>query len=143
MEIRLSSAQKAFKILLGFMLFMAGIAHLTWRQTEFLAQVPPWLPMDPSLVVLLSGLVEIGLGFSLMFFQGTRGAMVGVAMAMFFIAIFPGNISQYVNGISAFNLDTDRARLIRLFFQPLLVAWALWASGGWTLLQERRKLLMA
>ena len=49
-------------------------------------------------------------------------------MAAFFVAIFPGNISQYVNGIDAFGLDTERARLVRLFFQPLLVAWALWAT---------------
>jgi len=143
MEIRLSFIQKSFKILLGLILFTAGIAHLTWRRTEFLAQVPPWLPMDADLVVLLSGFVEIGLGLSLLLFQRTRGAVVGVMTALFFIAIFPGNISQYVNGISAFHLDTDRARLIRLFFQPVLVAWALWASGGWTWLQQRRKLRSA
>jgi uncharacterized membrane protein len=143
MEIRLSFAQKAFKILLGLILFTAGIAHLTWRRTEFLAQVPTWLPMDADLVVLLSGWVEIGLGLGLLFFQRIRGAWVGVVTALFFIAIFPGNISQYVNGISAFHLDTDRARLIRLFFQPVLVAWALWASGGWTWLRQRRKLYTA
>lgn len=143
MEIRPSFAQKAFKILLGLILFTAGIAHLTWRRTEFLAQVPHWLPMDADLVVLLSGWVEISLGLSLLLFQRTRGAVVGVVTALFFIAIFPGNISQYVNGISAFHLDTDRARLIRLFFQPVLVAWALWATGGWAWLQQRRKLYLA
>jgi uncharacterized membrane protein len=140
MEVRLSLPQKVFKILLGLILFTAGLAHLTWRRTEFLAQVPTWLPMDPDLVVLLSGWVEIGLGLSLLIFQSYRGAVVGILTALFFIAIFPGNISQYVNGISAFRLDTDRARLIRLFFQPVLVAWALWASGGWTWLRQRRKL---
>jgi len=53
---------------------------------------------------------------------------VGWVVAAFFVAIFPGNISQYVNGIDAFGLDTDRARLVRLFFQPLLALWALWAT---------------
>jgi uncharacterized membrane protein len=54
---------------------------------------------------------------------------VGLIVAIFFILIFPGNINQYVNGIDAFGLDTDQKRLIRLFFQPLLVVWALWSTG--------------
>jgi uncharacterized membrane protein len=137
MEVRLSLVQKIFKLLLGLFLFTAGLAHLTWRRTEFLAQVPPWVPMDADLVVLLSGCVEIGLGLGLLLIPRTRGAVIGVLTALFFIAIFPGNISQYVNGINAFHLDTDRARLIRLFFQPVLVAWALWSSGGWTWLKHK------
>lgn len=139
MEVRLSLVQKAFKILLGLFLFMAGLSHLTWRRTEFLAQVPTWLPMDGDLVVLLSGWVEISLGLALLFLQKHRGAVVGVITGLFFIAIFPGNINQYVNGINAFRLDTDRARLIRLFFQPVLIAWALWSTGGWTWLKQRAK----
>lgn len=137
MEVRLSWAQKSFKILLGLFLFMAGLSHLTWRRTEFLAQVPTWLPMDADLVVLLSGWVEICLGLGLLFLQRHRGAIIGVITGLFFIAIFPGNINQYVNGIDAFRLDTDRARLIRLFFQPVLVAWALWSTGGWSWLKQR------
>ncbi len=140
MDIKLSFPQKALKILLGLFLLTAGLGHLTWRRTEFLAQVPPWLPMDPDLVVLLSGVVEILLGLGLVILQKKNGALVGILTALFFVAIFPGNISQYVNGISAFGLDTDRARLIRLFFQPVLVAWALWASGGWSYLKQARNL---
>ncbi len=140
MDIKLSFPQKALKILLGLFLLTAGLGHLTWRRTEFLAQVPPWLPMDPDLVVLLSGVVEILLGLGLVILQKKSGALVGILTALFFVAIFPGNISQYVNGISAFGLDTDRARLIRLFFQPVLVAWALWASGGWSYLKMARNL---
>ncbi len=140
MDIKLSFPQKALKILLGLFLLTAGLGHLTWRRTEFLAQVPPWLPMDPDLVVFLSGVVEILLGLGLVILQKKNGALVGILTALFFVAIFPGNISQYVNGISAFGLDTDRARLIRLFFQPVLVAWALWASGGWSYLKQARNL---
>jgi hypothetical protein len=50
--------------------------------------------------------------------------------ALFFVAIFAGNINQYINQINAFGLDTDQKRLIRLFFQPILVIWALWCSGA-------------
>jgi uncharacterized membrane protein len=46
-------------------------------------------------------------------------------VAAFFVAVFPGNISQYINQVDAFGLDSDSSRLIRLFFQPLLVIWAL------------------
>jgi len=93
---------------------------------EFQAQVPPWVPLSPDFVVLASGVVEIALGLSLISLQRRRE--VGIATALFFIAIFPGNISQFVNHIDAFGLDSDRARAIRLLFQPLLVLWALWST---------------
>jgi len=119
-----------FRILLGLFLSFAGTTHLTVARTEFLAQVPPWVPLNPDLVVVLSGIVEISLGLALIFLPKQR-IFVGLLAAAFFIAIFPGNISQYVNRIDAFGLNTDQARFIRLFFQPLLVLWALWSSGAW------------
>ena len=119
--------RKGFQVLLGAALIYAGITHLTTNRTEFQAQVPTWVPFPADFVVLASGVVEISLGIALAFLQYRR--QVGWITAAFFIAIFPGNISQYVNGIDAFGLDTDQARLTRLFFQPLLVLWALWATG--------------
>ena len=117
------------RLMLGGALIYAGIGHLTFSRTEFQAQVPVWLPFDPDFVVVASGVVEIMLGIGI----ASAGALVpyaGLAAAMFFIAIFPGNINQYVEGISAFGLDTDQARLTRLFFQPVLVIWALWSTGA-------------
>ena len=119
--------RKAAQILLGGALAYAGITHLTTNRTEFQAQVPTWVPFSADFVVLASGVVEISLGLALASLQYRR--QVGWITAAFFVAIFPGNISQYVNGIDAFGLDTDQARLTRLFFQPLLVLWALWGSG--------------
>jgi uncharacterized membrane protein len=116
----------AAQLLLGVMLTYAGITHLTTSRIEFQAQVPTWLPLSPDFVVIASGVVEILLGLCLISLQRRRH--VGIATALFFVAIFPGNISQYLNGIDAFGLDTDRARAIRLLFQPLLVLWALWAT---------------
>ena len=95
-----------------------------------------WLPLDPDFVVVASGVVEIVLGV-LLFAFGRILPWVGLVTAAFFIAIFPGNINQYVEGIDAFGLDTDQARLIRLFFQPVLVAWALWSTDGWRLIMAR------
>lgn len=115
---------------LGAALAYAGITHLTTNRTEFLAQVPTWLPLDADFVVVASGVVEIILGLSLILLVKYQ-IQIGWITAAFFVAIFPGNISQYVNGIDAFGLDTDQARLTRLFFQPLLVLWALWSTGAW------------
>lgn len=126
---QLSRSQKGLKFFLGINLLVAGTAHLTWARTEFLAQVPTWVPMDGDLVVVLSGIVELALGL-LLVLKRKDTEYVGYVVALFFIAIFPGNISQYVNGISAFGLDTDQARFIRLFFQPVLVVWALWSCGS-------------
>ena len=124
---KLDLIRKATQILLGATLIYTGTLHLTTRRIEFQAQVPTWLPLSPDFVVIASGFVEIALGLALISLRRRRE--VGIATALFFIAIFPGNINQYINGIDAFGLDTDQSRLIRLFFQPLLVLWALWSTG--------------
>ena len=127
------------QIALGAFLLSAGISHLGSNRTEFLAQVPTWLPLDADFVVVASGLVEITLGVLLittvLVFKKYR-RQVGLITGIFFILIFPGNINQYVNQIDAFGLDTDTKRLIRLFFQPPLVIWALWSSGAFKLLKK-------
>ena len=120
----------AFQWVLGAALTYAGITHLTTSRTEFQAQVPTWVPLDADFVVIASGVVEILLGLSLILLFKYR-TRIGWITAAFFVAIFPGNIWQYINGIDAFGLDTDQARLNRLFFQPLLVIWALWSTGAW------------
>ena len=125
-----SRVQTAFRWLLGLFLVGAGLSHLTWARTEFQAQVPPWVPMDPDRVVILSGIAEIGLGAALLLLRRQQ-VTVGWIVAAFFVAVFPGNFSQYVNGISAFGLTTDTSRFLRLFFQPVLVMWALWSTGAW------------
>ena len=118
------------RAMLALALVFAGTSHLTSARETFRAQVPTWLPLDADFVVISSGFVEIGLGLSLLLLARFRW-QVGLLTAMFFIAIFPGNVSQWVNGIAAFGLDTDQARFIRLFFQPVLVIWAIWSTGAW------------
>ena len=122
--------KNATQLLLGAALAYAGIGHLTTNRLEFRAQVPTLLKDYADFVVISSGIVEIALGLSLALLWKYR-TQVGWLTAAFFIAIFPGNISQYVNHIDAFGLDSDRARATRLLFQPLLVIWALWSTGAW------------
>ncbi|MDP3892353.1 MauE/DoxX family redox-associated membrane protein [Nocardioides sp.] len=125
-----SRPRTAARMLLGGILVFAGVSHLTFAREEFVAQVPDWFPVSDDPVVIGSGVVEITLGAALLAFgRGRIG--VGLLAAAFFIAIFPGNIAQYVEHTDAFGLDTDRKRFVRLFFQPVLVAWALWATGAW------------
>lgn len=133
--------QKFLRILLGILMTLAGIGHLTFQRQEFQAQVPRWLPEDPAFmdfVVISSGIVEISLGLA-MIFLWRQQIKVGIILAVFYVLIFPGNISQYTNGISAFGLDTDQKRLIRLFFQPVLILWALWSTGALTYLLKTKK----
>jgi uncharacterized membrane protein len=123
-------------MVLGFALAYAGIGHLTTSRQEFQAQVPTLLKDYADFVVLASGVVEIALGVGLIAFWKYR-VQLGWLAAAFFVAIFWGNISQYVNGVDAFGLNSDRARLIRLFFQPLLVMWALGSTGAWKAFRKR------
>jgi uncharacterized membrane protein len=123
------------QVVLGFALAYAGVGHLTTSRLEFRAQVPSLFKDYADFVVLASGVVEILLGLGLVFLWKYR-AQIGWLVALFFVAIFWGNISQYVNGIDAFGLNSDRARLIRLFFQPLLVVWALASTGAWRSLKR-------
>lgn len=122
---------------LGLALAFAGTAHLSTARETFRAQVPTWLPLDPDFVVVASGIVEIVLGLWLI--SGYKAPIAGVVTALFFIAVFPGNISQWLTRTDAFGLSTDEARLIRLFFQPLLVLWALWSTGAIAWLKSLRK----
>jgi len=127
-----NSVQNVLRILLGTFMVLAGISHLTFQRQAFQAQVPRWLPHTASFmdfVVLSSGIVEISLGVAMIFFTKQK-AKVGVVLAVFYVLVFPGNISQYTNSIDAFGLDTDQKRFIRLFFQPVLVIWALWSTGA-------------
>ena len=124
--------QNIFRMLLAVFMIYAGFSHLTFNRIDFQAQVPDWVPLSKDLVVILSGIVEMVLGLGLAFWKNKR-IHFGWALALFFILVFPGNIAQYLDGKDAFGaLDSDRARLIRLFFQPVLIAWALWSSGAWT-----------
>jgi uncharacterized membrane protein len=117
------------RILLGLMLIVAGIGHLTFSRHAFQAQVPPWVLMNPDLVVVLSGIVEILLGTSLIFIIKQRMA-VGWMVAAFFVLVFPGNIAQLTEHRNSFGLDSDLKRWLRLPFQFVLIFLALWSTGA-------------
>ena len=124
------------RVLLGAFLLYTGISHLSFARTAFYAQVPPWLPLNGDFVIIASGVVEIVLGASLMLLNRWR-VPAGWVVAVFFVVVFPGNISQFSTHANAFGLDSDLARGIRLLVQPLLVIWALWSTGAWADFRNR------
>ena len=121
--------QNILRIILGLFMVLTAVGHVTFSRLEFQAQVPNWVPLNKDLVVILSGAVELALGLAMIFWKKQR-INVGIALAIFLVLVFPGNIAQYLNHTNAFGLDTDQARLTRLFFQPVLILWALWSTGA-------------
>ncbi|MDA6070683.1 hypothetical protein NJT12_13745 [Flavobacterium sp. AC] len=137
-NIKTSKAQNFFRILLGIFMITAAIGHFTFQRTDFQAQVPNWVPVNKDLVVILSGIVEIILGLSMIFLTKYK-VHAGIALALFYVLVFPGNIAQYLNGTDAFGLDTDQARLMRLFFQPVLFFLALWSTNALAFISKKIK----
>lgn len=132
-----SLIQNVMRMVLGFLMIFAAFGHFTFQRIDFQAQVPDWMPLNKDLVVVLSGVVEVLLGLGMVFWTKHK-LKIGIALATFFLLIFPGNIAQYLNGTDAFGLNSDQARLIRLFFQPLLIIWALWCTGVFRHLRDRK-----
>ncbi len=125
-----TKSQIIVRIILGIFLIFTGTGHLTFMRTSFLAQVPNWVPMQPDMVVLISGVVEVILGASLLFLSKQR-TTVGWIVALFLVAVFPGNIAQLVNHDYAFGLNSDLLLWLRLPFQPILISLILWCTGAW------------
>ncbi len=139
MNLKTTFAQNFFRVFLGLIMIYIGIAHLTFRRIEFQAQVPVWITQNENIIdfiVIVSGYIEIILGLTLIFLNKYK-IYIGIALAVFFILIFPGNINQYIYEIDALRLDSNEKRFYRLLFQPVLVLWALWSSGGLKYLIQR------
>ncbi|WP_443943477.1 hypothetical protein ACJVDH_11135 [Pedobacter sp. AW1-32] len=113
------------RVALGSALVFAGTGHLSFARKAFRAQVPNWVPLKKDDTVVSSGFVEIALGAALIFSPKKYRKEVGMLAATLFTAVFPGNIAQYTHKRSAFGLNTDQKRFARLFFQPVLIYWAL------------------
>ena len=133
-----TTLQNVTRGLLGTFMVVAGTGHLTFARQDFRAQVPDFVPEDKNTVVLQSGVVEIALGLALLLLKGKNRRRMGIGLAAFYAAVFPGNIHQYKQHLSAFGLDTDTRRLIRLFFQPVLIGAALYSTGALDAFKKRK-----
>ena len=132
--------RRTAQLVLGLFLLLAGTAHLTVGREEFRAQVPPWVPVEVDLVVVVSGIVEIIIGATLLLARRHPArACAGIAAAALFVAVFPGNLAQLTEQRDAFGLTTDTGRAARLLVQPLLVLWALWCTAALPWWREGRR----
>jgi uncharacterized membrane protein len=122
-----TKAQNVARIALGAALIFAGVSHLTFARRGFRAQVPHWVPIDDDTTVLLSGVAEIALGAAVA--SGWKRKLVGRTAAVFFAAVFPGNLSHWRNREDGLGLNTDTRRLVRLPFQVPLIGVALWSTN--------------
>lgn len=128
----MGALRTAARLTLGGALVFAGVSHLTFARRDFRAQVPDTVielaSLDEDGVVLASGVVEVALGAAIAIAPRRHRPLVGTVATAFFTAVFPGNVSQWIHHRDAFGLDTDERRFGRLFFQPVLIAWALWST---------------
>ena len=106
---------------------VAGVAHLVGPD-PFVQHLPGWVP-GRELLVLLTGLIEIGLGFALVGPPARRGA-TGRVLALYLVAVWPANVYVAVAGVDVDGLPGGRYPWIRLPFQVLFIAWALWSTGA-------------
>lgn len=128
LEDRGAAARALARWTLAALMLVAGVGHLV-ATDEFLGQTPSWLPQR-TLIVVVSGVVEIGFALALLLLPSRR-RQVGWALAAFFVLVFPGNLFQAIEGTSTFALDEPVERWVRLLFQPVLIVWALWCTGAW------------
>ncbi|WP_018342671.1 DoxX family protein [Cytophaga aurantiaca] len=135
-HVHTNALQNSARILLGIFMVGAAIGHFSFARADFQAQVPNWVPMNKDTVVLLSGIPEMLLGLALIFWTKQK-VYIGIILAIFYVLVFPGNLAQYTNHYDAFGLNTDQKRLTRLFFQPVLILWALWSTGALKALMKK------
>lgn len=128
-----SRLARAARFALAGLLAAAAASHLTWGRRGYRIVVPDWAvratSMDKDAIVVASGAVELVLAGALVALPRERRT-IGVLVAAFFVAVFPGNVHQWQTGRSAPGLRTDRARFVRLLLQPVLIAWAIWSTRG-------------
>ncbi|MFJ6531299.1 hypothetical protein [Microbacterium sp. NPDC091662] len=117
--------------ILAIALGAIGVTHFVSTR-GFRVVVPDWATrltrLDKNAIVIASGAAEVALAAGLLALPRER-RRIGVATAAFFVAVFPGNVHQWLTRRSTPGLDTDARRFGRLFLQPVLVVWALWATA--------------
>ena len=105
---------------------VAGIAHLI--VTDAMVRITPaWVPF-PSAVVVATGLCELAGAAGLLTTRWRRAA--GWSLALYAVCVFPANIRHAFLDLGSHTGLGWSYHGPRLLLQPLIVWWALWASGA-------------
>lgn len=113
------------RVILAAAMIVAGIAHFI-NPLPFLQHIPPWIPQR-ELIVYATGVIEVVLGLGLLAAPSHRRA-IGRVLAVFLLAVFPGNIYVAVADVEVDGLPGGAYPWVRLPFQFVLIAWALWCT---------------
>jgi uncharacterized membrane protein len=110
------------RLAMALALFLVGADH--WLNPgRYLPMMPPWIPPHLELV-LFTGAAEIAGGAGLLIPKLRR--LAGVMLALYFVAVFPANLHNALNGLSVEGLPQAAWYYwLRLPFQPLAIWWAL------------------
>lgn len=122
----LDSAAARMRLALAAALLFFGADHLLTpeRYLPMVQGLVPW----PAFIVAFTGLCEIAGALGLLAPRLRRWA--GMLLAIYFIAVFPANIRNALQGLSVAGLpDAQWYYWLRLGFQPLAVWWALFSAG--------------
>jgi uncharacterized membrane protein len=89
--------------------------------------VPAWVP-QPRIIVLATGMCELVGAAALMTDRWRRAA--GWALAAYALCVWPANVQHAVQDLSSGTGLPIWYHAPRLALQPLIIWWALWASGA-------------
>lgn len=111
--------------LLSLIFIVAALFHVFLPQT-LVAMTPSWVP-SPRLAVIVTGLVEAAGGIGLMIPRVRAAA--GIGLALYSVCVYPANIQHAVHDLSTGTGLGWAYHYPRLFAQPFICWWALWAGG--------------
>ncbi|MFD2934420.1 DoxX family protein [Spirosoma flavum] len=108
------------------MFMMIGLTHLR-KPDQLTYMVPTFMP-NARLLVLVSGVAEIGLSLSLLFAETRFWSAWGLIILL--IAIFPANVNVALNNLPAPGGLPAKPWYIwsRLLFQPIYIVWIWYAA---------------
>ncbi|MBL9068645.1 MAG: DoxX family protein [Sphingopyxis sp.] len=117
----------ALRWLLALAYAYAGYRHLA-TPAPFLAITPPWVP-QPAFVVAATGVAELAGALGLMLPPVRKAA--GWGLALYALCVWPANIHHALANVAIHGETLSWwYHGPRLALQPLIIWWALWASGS-------------
>ena len=120
-------AKVTLSTVLGLFFVNVGIAHFT--DTKWFEPIVPAVLGDPTFWVLITGIMEIGLGLGLVIPMTRRYS--AMLMAMFLVAVYWANLNMWINDIPIDDNTFEPIwHILRLIGQLLMIAVALWV-GNW------------
>lgn len=101
----------------------AGVAHFVAPEV-FVEHLPPVVPAREA-IVFATGLIELALAAALIAAPPAQRPRVGAVVALYLLAVFPGNLYVALTGTV---YPAPWQGWARLPLQPLLIAAALWST---------------